>query len=142
MFMESPLSTIAWIFGWIIWACVLALYDETCRRLPNGLTYTGGFIAIVVAILHEPGWLWGGVLWMVLYFVVGVFIGGVGGGDIKLACSLGIIVGSFGIWTVCLSMICSSIVTMVRSTWSRDNAVPHGPSMLLGAVVGVFVAGI
>lgn len=141
VFMDSPLITGAWISGWIMWACALVLYDETSRRLPNAMTYTGGFLAIAVAILYDPSWLWGGALWILLYVVVGAFIGGVGGGDIKLACSLGIIVGSFGVWCVCLSMMCSSIMTVARSVWSRGNAVPHGPSMLLGAVAGVFLCG-
>lgn len=138
---STPALAVGWAMLWCGWGVALVLFDETSRRLPNPLTYGGGVLAGAVALLYEPAWLWGGLVWAALYLLVGISGGGVGGGDIKAAFPLGVIVGSYGFPMVVLAMLLASVLTAVRAISTASRAVAHGPAMVLASAMGVFWAG-
>jgi len=78
------------IFGGIVyglWASALSWWDIREQRLPDALTIPAGVLAVTFAN-------WGGLLWPLLYLLVALRGAGIGGGDIKLALPLGMLVGA------------------------------------------------
>lgn len=90
----------------------------------------------------HPGWAfichffnWGGLLWPVLYLLVALRGAGIGGGDIKLALPLGMLVGATaGPLAVLMACGGAAVVTLLASGIARvKGGVPHGPSMVVSA---------
>ncbi|WP_082121292.1 prepilin peptidase [Corynebacterium uterequi] len=121
------------------WAAALSISDIRSLRLPNGLTLPPGVAACLCALLWDPGWFVG-LGWPVLYAAVAARRGGIGGGDLKLAVPLGILVAAFGgplgvLRAVIVSSLIGAISGLAAS--GRPQAgTPHGPAMLIGAVAG------
>lgn len=122
------------IFGGIIycsWAAVLSWWDVRQRRLPDWLTLPAAALSLTVAN-------WNGLWWPGIYLVLGLAHAGVGGGDIKLALPLGMLVGHVaGFMGVVAASGCASILTLFWSAWTGQKKSPHGPAMLLAAAVVV-----
>lgn len=100
--------------AWLLWAAVLSFFDLRYRRLPDLLTLPAAVIACI--------WWWdfAGLLWPALYFVLGIRKGGIGGGDIKLAISLGMWTAhAAGTWGVLLAIIAASWITLLVDIASR-----------------------
>ncbi|MDY3127945.1 MAG: A24 family peptidase [Corynebacterium sp.] len=142
-----PTSTAFWnaigIGVIALWALLLSWWDITKQRLPNWLTVPPAVLAIVLAVylatvegnLHG---LWG-LIWPCTYLMTSAVSGGIGGGDIKLAVSLGIGVAFFsGILGVIIVMGTASVLSLFGFVFARflkgpreQTAIPHGPGMLL-----------
>jgi leader peptidase (prepilin peptidase)/N-methyltransferase len=56
-----------------------------------------------------------------------------GAGDVKLAGSLGAVVGSVSVPAVPLCVLAAAVLTLVGALPLRGRAVPHGPCMLAPA---------
>lgn len=78
------------------------------------------------AYLHDPWWILGGIMWWLLY----VLLPGFGGGDGKLAASLGALALAHGVAAWCGAVVGASIITVVIGLITRQRAVAHGPGML------------
>ncbi|WP_241228352.1 prepilin peptidase [Corynebacterium hylobatis] len=116
------------------WAVRLVLVDETQRRLPDHLTLPAALGAGTGALLTEPVLILGGLAWAGAYLLGR----GIGGGDVKLALSLGVLAAAAGgVIGVLAAVVAASAVTVVRSVLRRGKAVPHGPSMLVGTFIVV-----
>ncbi|MHA2789077.1 prepilin peptidase [Corynebacterium sp. S7] len=127
--------------GALLWSVALVIYDLRERRLPNWLTLPAGIVAIVWAVAVSPAAL-AGLVWPLLYLIVALLQGGVGGGDIKLALPLGIIVAAAsGVVGVCAAIVLASATTVIAAKATGKPSVPNGPGMLLGTWV-VVVAGL
>ncbi|MCZ9295122.1 A24 family peptidase [Corynebacterium yonathiae] len=123
------------IFGGIIyclWAAALSWWDIRQRRLPDWLTLPAAVLSLAVAN-------WGGAWWPGMYLVLGRAHAGVGGGDIKLALPLGMLVGHVaGFMGVVAASGCACLLTLGWSVCTGQKKSPHGPAMLLAAA-GVVV---
>lgn len=132
-----------WVLGGAVavtvcWAVALLLVDEKRRRLPDLLTLPAAAGAAFGAAVTDPILLLGGLGWAGLYLLLGVSFGGVGGGDVKLGLSLGILAAAAGgtaAWFV--AVLGASVVTVLRGALTRRKAVAHGPSMLLSTAFAV-----
>lgn len=126
------------IFGGIVyglWAAALSWWDIRERRLPDALTIPAGVLSVTVVN-------WGGLFWPVLYLLVALRGAGIGGGDIKLALPLGMLVGATaGPLAVIIACGGAAVLTLIASgiAGAKDGA-PHGPSMVVaaGLVMAVF----
>lgn len=107
--------------GALLWGTALCGYDVCFRRLPDWLTLP----AWAVAVWWYPGAWWGGLLWAALYFRRGI-----GGGDMKLALSLGTFALAAGVAHLLGAMVISSLVTVLLCLVFRRPAIAHGPSMI------------
>lgn len=133
--------------GWICWI------DATTRRLPNTLTWPA-FIATAIFTVVLPHWqpqqLLGGLLWA-MFIVFAPLVSRrmqAGGGDAKLALTLGTLATGEEFWGLWVAMAVAGLVgvgiakaTTVRD---RDSFTPHGPAMVVGTlvvVVGFIVSG-
>jgi leader peptidase (prepilin peptidase) / N-methyltransferase len=157
--MAVVLGLVAWRFPgdlalWWVAAVgvLLGFIDVAAHRLPNVFTY-GMFVGLV-ALLALPG-DWVRLGWAVLnglglaafyLLLILIYPAGMGLGDAKLALSIGTALGWYG-WIVTvyggavgfLLAGVFSAVLLVLGRVTRKSQIPHGPFMLLGALVTVLV---
>ncbi|MFJ9207415.1 prepilin peptidase [Streptomyces sp. NPDC102264] len=144
-------------------AVLLALVDRNVHRLPDQLTLPLAAAAVVLlglaALLPDgggdrtgPGGSWGtallgGLALGVCYFVLFLINpNGMGFGDVKLALSLGVVLGWYG-WTVLFvgafagfllgSLYGFGLILLRRA--GRKSAFPFGPFMIVGALIGILL---
>ncbi|WP_445081895.1 prepilin peptidase [Streptomyces spongiicola] len=140
-------------------AVLLALVDRNVHRLPDQLTLPLAAAAAVLlggaAALPGAGGSWttallgGPVLgagYLVLFLV---HPNGMGFGDVKLALSLGVVLGWYG-WEVLfvgafagflLGAVYGLGLVVLRGA-RRDTAIPFGPFMVSGTLVGLLLGGL
>ncbi|WP_311201356.1 A24 family peptidase [Corynebacterium sp. p3-SID1056] len=118
------------------WSVALACSDLRRRRLPNALTVPPA-LACLVACALAPVLAWG-LLWAGLYSVAGK---GIGGGDVKLAVTLGVVLTALGgPGAVLAAVAVSGAATVVLGLALGVPRLAHGPQMLCAAwIVGTFV---
>lgn len=130
----------------IMWSGVLIITDFRTQRLPNILTIPAAVLAVGWFYLDSNFWaLCGAFAWWALCVVPGKVSHRlkIGGGDAKLAVSLGAIVTGFGGllgWYIAVG--CASVTTLVLAIhpqWREDREIPHGPGMLLGAWMSILL---
>ncbi|WP_328861624.1 A24 family peptidase [Streptomyces sp. NBC_00306] len=137
-------------------AVLLAVVDLRVHRLPDGLTLPLAAAAALllgpVALLsgHAGSWttaLLGGLVLGGAYFVLFVIHpNGMGFGDVKLALSLGVVLGWYG-WTVLFAGAFAGflfgslygVVLMALGRAGRRTAIPFGPFMMAGALLGLLL---
>ncbi|WNI29547.1 A24 family peptidase [Streptomyces sp. ITFR-6] len=140
-------------------AVLLAAIDRRVHRLPDELTLpaAGAAAALlgVAALLPEHGGSWlsallGGVglgAFYLLLFLVNP--NGMGFGDVKLALSLGVVLGWYG-WAVVfaggfagfLFGAVYGLALMIMRRAGRRTGIPFGPFMIAGALLGVLLGGL
>lgn len=132
----------------------LALIDIDVHRLPNAIvlpSYVVVAVLLLVPAVVDGRWddllraVLGGVVLFVGYFLL-VFIhpAGMGFGDVKLAGVLGAYLGWLGWGALAvgaflgflLGGVYGAVLLLLRRA-GRKSAIPFGPFMLLGALVGV-----
>ncbi|WP_414930870.1 prepilin peptidase [Streptomyces sp. Je 1-369] len=146
---------------WLLLAPVgvlLALVDFTVHRLPDVLTLplAAASLALLglVTLVPEQAGSWKASLYGALALAAAYFIlflinpNGMGFGDVKLALSLGAVLGWYG-WGVLLigtfagfllaSLYGTALVVTRRA--SRKTAIPFGPFLIGGAFVGLLLGG-
>ncbi len=120
----------------ITWALILAARDFRTRTLPNILTLPALLVATVWAIASGNWWaLAGGLCWFLLYVLVGHVSAGIGGGDIKLAPTLGILIGTDGLVPVLIAIGLAQIFSIATGLLFKQKRIPHGPGMLLATAL-------
>lgn len=135
-------------------AVLLALVDRNVHRLPDPLTLplaaASAALLGIAALLPDAGGSWptallGGLALGACYFVLFVINpNGMGFGDVKLALSLGVVLGWYG-WLLLFvgafagflfgSLYGLGLMALRRA--NRKSAIPFGPFMIAGALVGV-----
>ncbi|QXE34941.1 A24 family peptidase [Streptomyces sp. GMY02] len=140
-------------------AMVLALVDRHVHRLPDQLTLPLAAAAAVLlgaaALLPGAGGSWtdallGGLALGACYFLLFLINpNGMGFGDVKLALSLGVALGWYG-WPVLfvgafagflLGAVYGLGLVLLRRA-SRKSAIPFGPFMITGALIGLLLGGL
>lgn len=128
----------------------IGLIDLRHRIIPNRLTYPALAIAaaaVVVAwVAGAPVRLSGAAVGLALYggilFVVAVVSRGMGMGDVKLAALIGLVLGAIGLRLVGVAAGAAIVlgglggVVALGMGRSRKSAIPFGPYLAAGAVVG------
>ncbi|MGW6507471.1 prepilin peptidase [Streptomyces niveus] len=137
-------------------AVLLALVDRNVHRLPDHLTLplaaASAALLGIAALLPDAGGSWptallGGLALGACYFVLFLINpNGMGFGDVKLALSLGVVLGWYG-WLLLFvgafagflfgSLYGLGLMALRRA--NRKSAIPFGPFMIAGALVGVVV---
>ncbi|MFF3400554.1 prepilin peptidase [Streptomyces sp. NPDC002659] len=137
-------------------AVLLALVDRAVHRLPDQLTLPLAAAAAALlglaALFPGDGGSWstallGGLVLGAAYFVLFlIHPNGMGFGDVKLALSLGVVLGWYG-WAILFagafagfllgSMYGLGLMALRRA--SRKTAIPFGPFMIVGALAGVLL---
>jgi leader peptidase (prepilin peptidase) / N-methyltransferase len=127
----------------------VALIDIEHRIIPNRITLPAAGVAIVIGLLTKPsgvpeqliaGAAAGGFL---LVFAI-AYPRGMGMGDVKLAAVMGLFLGrpvavALLAGVLAATVIGAVIMARVGVATGRKTAIPFGPFLALGGVVGVLV---
>ena len=158
-------AAMAWRFGFSLLllaflylaavGLALALIDFDTKRLPNVLTlpsYPVAALLLTTAALAsgQPKSLLymacGGAAMFAFYYLLW-FLGGMGYGDVKLAGVLGGYLGYLGLADWIIGTFAGflvggvvSVLLLARGKAGRKSRIPHGPFMLIGALVAVLAA--
>ncbi len=147
-FVAWALAPPAWLpvpllVAWL--GVLLTVTDLRHRRLPDALTLPA-YPAVGVTL-----WLCGADLWRALagcllfggfHLLVHLLApAAMGGGDVKLAGSLGAVLASASWLALPLAAVLASVVTLLLARWRRAGGVPHGPGLLAGTWVVTVSAG-
>lgn len=141
----STLLLISGVLG-LGWGIALCVIDLRQRRLPDVLTLPAIALVWAVAAVVQPTAVLGGLGWALFLLLIGIRLGGVGGGDIKLAASLGVVVvlaAGFGMlpWVIGGASGLAAVTMLL----TRKRSLPFGPAMLLatgsGVLAGYFSGG-
>lgn len=147
-----------WVLPAYLWfvavALVLVLTDLDHKRIPNRILYPGSVVGLVLLASGsiadgDVGDLGRAILGGVFYFV-GLFLlaliarGGFGFGDVKLAFLLGLFTAyrSWGalVVGVFLAFLIGGVVSiglLVTKRRTRKDAIPFGPSLIVGAWIAI-----
>ncbi len=147
-----------WVLPAYWWFCgvtiALTLTDLDVKRIPNRILYPGTVVASALLgggaaldgdfIRFGRALIGGTGYFLLLLLVALVARGGFGFGDVKLAALLGqfaayrawesLFVGVFAAFVIGGLL---SILLLVTHRVGRKDAIPFGPSMVLGAYVGI-----
>jgi leader peptidase (prepilin peptidase) / N-methyltransferase len=129
----------------------ITLIDLEVRLIPNALTLTGAVAAVALVALTDSGSL---VEHLVAAAAAGGFLlvavlaypRGMGMGDVKLAGMLGLFLGravgpAMFVALVSGTLVGAVIVARVGAEKGRKTAIPFGPYLALGGLVGLFAGG-
>lgn len=135
----------------------LSAIDLSVRRLPNAIVYPASAVAFGVVligggVLGAPfevrtaalgAVMFGGGLWAIAV----ISRGGMGMGDVKLGAFIGWVLGALDLRAVGVAAAAAvvfggsaGIVALARGA-SRRDALPFGPMLAAGALVGAFLGG-
>ncbi|WP_192796075.1 MULTISPECIES: prepilin peptidase [Corynebacterium] len=128
--------------------CVLLIlaagWDRVHARLPNALTLP----AILMALVLFPAAWWGGLLWGASYGLAWWRGWGIGGGDVKLAVSLGIIAAAQGALVLPWVIAGAALLTLIDAALQHRQLlpaaaargrVPHGPGMVSATLMAALL---
>jgi leader peptidase (prepilin peptidase)/N-methyltransferase len=145
----------AWLYLAAI-AVALALIDLDVLRLPDAIvlpSYVVAPLLLLPGVIVERDWpaalrgvLAMAALWT-LYFLLSLYRGGMGPGDVKLAGVLGLYLGWLGWPSVAVGTLAAFVIggaaglaLIAAGRAGRKTALPFGPSMLAGALIALFAA--
>ena len=159
-------AVMAWRFGydWVLPAYLylvavgvaLALIDLDTRRLPDVLTLpsypVAGALLAAAAVMDDRGddflrAVVGGAIAFGLYFALWfAYPAGMGFGDVKLSGVLGLYLGFLGYGELAVGIFLGfmlgavvGVIIMGVGRGGRKTAVPFGPFMLAGTLLGILV---
>lgn len=135
------------VLGWL--AVPLVAVDLARCRLPDFLTFSAypllGVAVWLAAVLgSSPGLGVRAVVGVLLFGGAHLLVHlaaprGLGGGDVKLAGSLGGVLGAVGWSALVVGSALAAVVTLCVALARRARTAPHGPGLLVAAwVVAVF----
>lgn len=113
-----------------LWAVIVSGFDTCFYRLPDVLTIPAIGVCWYWAWSTDPTWIFGGLLWAGLYLI----LPGFGGGDCKLAASLGTVALAHGVLGWCGAVVGASILTVIIGACAHQRVIAHGPGMLAATV--------
>jgi leader peptidase (prepilin peptidase)/N-methyltransferase len=125
-----------------------ALIDLEHRIIPNRLTAAGAVLALVIGLVLDPAGeperlIAGAAAGGLLLLAALAYPGGMGMGDVKLAGVMGLFLGLDVAAAILVALVAgalagATIVARKGAREGRKTAVPFGPFLALGALVGVF----
>ncbi|HEX4465721.1 MAG TPA: prepilin peptidase [Solirubrobacteraceae bacterium] len=125
-----------------------ALIDLEYRIIPNRITGLGAALALVIGTALDPGGepgrlVAGALAGGFLLLAALAYPGGMGMGDVKLAGMMGLFLGAAvapALFTALLVGVLVGAVVIARkgAREGRKTAVPFGPFLAVGALVGVY----
>ena len=125
----------------------ITLTDLERRIIPNAVLTVAAVLAVAIAAISDPGSLperliaavaAGGVLFLTAL----AYPRGMGLGDVKLAATMGLFLGSSVAPAILAALLSGSAVGLAilarEGAAARKRAIPFGPFLALGGLVGLF----
>jgi leader peptidase (prepilin peptidase)/N-methyltransferase len=133
----------------LVFCTVLAtitLTDLELRLIPNAIVLAGAIAAVAIVAIDDPSSLderaiAAAIAGGVLLFVAFAYPQGMGMGDVKLVAMMGLYLGRAVAPAVLIGFLVGAVVGVGliarRGSEARKQAVPFGPFLALGGIVGV-----
>ncbi|MFF5295144.1 prepilin peptidase [Paractinoplanes globisporus] len=128
-------------------AVLLAMIDLRCLRLPDRLVGAVAASAGLPLALLRPDRIVPALVAAVTVltaYAIGVLLGGLGLGDLKLAAVLALILGFAGWPAVLVGVLAPHLIggpiAMFLLVTGRRRVLPFGPALLVGALIGLTAA--
>jgi len=127
---------------------VVTLTDLEQRIIPNKVLIAGAILCLAIALPTDPAGLPERVIAAAaaggLFFLVALaYPAGMGLGDVKLAATMGLFLGRAVAPALLAALLAGSLVGLVliarHGSEARKMAIPFGPFLALGGVVGLLV---
>jgi leader peptidase (prepilin peptidase) / N-methyltransferase len=124
----------------------IALTDLERRIIPNRILLVGAVAAVAIAALSDPGSLperalVGAAAGGLLLLAALAYPRGMGLGDVKLAATMGLFLGRNVAPAIFVALLAGALVGLamiaVEGAPARKRAIPFGPFLALGGVVGL-----
>ena len=142
----------AWLgIAFVILLVPVTLIDLDHRIIPNTLMLIGTVVSVVLVLLTDPGAL---SEHLVAAAAAGGFLliaalaypSGMGMGDVKLAAVMGLFLGravapAMFVALIAGSVIGAAIIARKGTKEGRKTAIPFGPYLAFGGLVGLFAGG-
>jgi len=126
---------------------IVTLTDLERRVIPNNVLLAGAGVAIGIAAASDPASLGAraisaGAAGGILFLVAFAYPRGMGMGDVKLAAVMGLYLGRAVAPALLIGFAAGAVVGLVliarRGAAARKQAVPFGPLLALGGIVGLW----
>lgn len=141
-------ATVALDVVFILLLVPIALIDLEHRIVPNRLTALGALLAIALGVALDPHGesarlIAGAVAGGALLLVALAYPRGMGMGDVKLAATMGLFLGSSVAPAMLIALLAGSLYGVLLATRegaraARKSAVPFGPFLAFGSLVAIF----
>jgi leader peptidase (prepilin peptidase)/N-methyltransferase len=139
----------AWLgLAFVLVLVPITLIDLDVRLIPNSLTLAGAIAAVAIQAIVDPDMLTEAAIAAVAaggFFLVAVlaYPRGMGMGDVKLAAMMGLFLGRAVAPAIFVALIAGTVVgaviiARVGAEKGRKTAIPFGPYLALGGLVGLF----
>jgi leader peptidase (prepilin peptidase)/N-methyltransferase len=125
---------------------IITLTDLEQRIIPNKVLIAGAMLCLAIAFPTDPGGIPERLIAAVaaggLFFLVALaYPAGMGLGDVKLAATMGLFLGRAVAPALLAALLAGSLVGLTllvrHGTEARKMAIPFGPFLALGGVVGL-----
>jgi leader peptidase (prepilin peptidase)/N-methyltransferase len=125
---------------------IVTLTDLELRIIPNKVLIAGAVFCLAIAIPTDPGGLPERAIAAIgaggLFFLVALaYPKGMGLGDVKLAAAMGLFLGRAVAPAILAALLTGSVVGLIliarHGTSARKMAIPFGPFLALGGLVGL-----
>jgi prepilin peptidase CpaA len=130
----TPANGVMWVLG-----AIAVFEDLRWRRIPNWVTGSGVTAGLICGAA-KSGWSGlgmaaGGAVVGFLLFLIFYLMGGMGGGDIKLLCAFGSLLGPSG--TIAAGLLAAVAGALLAAAIlllkPRTRAIPYAPAIVVGA---------
>lgn len=144
------LGRFSWEWAWIALCCIffilVAIIDIRRKQVLNIMVYPGMAAAIirilVTPLLNPAAYFAGGLFGFGLFLLAAILRPGeLGGGDVKLAALIGLVVGFPGvIWALGLGILAGGLVSaiLILILKNKKTIIPYAPFLSAGAIVALF----
>jgi leader peptidase (prepilin peptidase)/N-methyltransferase len=135
-------------FVFLTMLAAVTLTDLELRIIPNKILLAGVIVCLAIAVPTDPGGLAERAIAAAaaggLFFLVALaYPKGMGLGDVKLAAAMGFVLGRAVAPAILVALLAGSVVGLVliarHGAAARRMAIPFGPFLALGGVVGMLV---
>ena len=143
---DAPEAIIGLVFVAVM--AIVTLTDLEQRIIPNKVLIAGAVLCLAIAAPTDPAGLPGRAIAAfaaggVFFLVALAYPAGMGLGDVKLAATMGLFLGSAVAPTILVALLAGSVVGLAliarHGSGARKMAIPFGPFLAFGGVVGLLV---
>jgi len=125
---------------------LVAIIDQRYRLILNVMIYPAAVVTLLLRAISSEGdisaTLLGGALGFSVFLLAAlVRRGGLGGGDIKLAALIGLVVGFPEVlWALAAGIVAGGIAALILvflARWEIKSHIPYAPFLCLGAIIAL-----